>query len=182
MTTKVITGKVRFSYVQVFTPRAASEGDKPKYSVCILIDKDDEKTLNKVRAAIDLAYKEGKAKFGGSLPRSWKNPLRDGDEERDDLPEFENKFFLNANSQRQPGLVDRAREDIIDEDEFYSGCFGRASINFFAFNTSGNKGVACGLNNLQKLADGERLSGSGTTAQEDFDDDFADEDGDDMLD
>lgn len=76
-------------------------------------------------------------------------------------------MFVNANSDNRPGIVDINLNPIIEKEDFYSGCYGRASINFYAFNTNGNKGVACGLNNLQKLADGERLSG-GSSAEEDF--------------
>lgn len=166
--TKVITGKVRFSYATVFEPKAMEEGGKAKYSVCLLIPKDDKKTLDKIRKAIDTAFKEGKAKFGGKLPKNWKNPLRDGDEEREDNPEYEGMMFVNANSARKPGLVDEDLNPILDREDFYSGCYGRASVNFYAFSVSGNKGVACGLNNLQKLEDGERLSGGGASAEDDF--------------
>lgn len=167
--TKVITGKVRFSYAHVFEPHAMEEGQEKKYSVSIIIPKSDKKTVAKIEAAIDAAFKEGQSKFGGKLPKTWKNPLRDGDVERPDDEAYADAYFVNANSSKKPGVVDENTDDIIDRDEFYSGCYGRASINFYAFNVSGNKGVAAGLNNLQKLEDGERLSG-GSTAQEDFGD------------
>lgn len=166
--TKVITGKVRFSYAHVFEPSAIEEGQEKKYSVSIIIPKDDKKTLDKIEAAIAAALEEGKAKFGGKIPKSYKNPLRDGDDERPDDENYENAMFVNANSSRKPGLVDENLDPIIDKDDFYSGCYGRASVNFYAFNVSGNKGIACGLNNLQKLEDGVRLSGGGSTAEEDF--------------
>ena len=121
-----------------------------------------------MKAAIKAALEEGKAKFGGKIPVTYKNPLRDGDAERPDDENYENSYFINANSARKPGLVDENLDPIIDKDDFYSGCFGRASINFYAFNVSGNKGVAAGLNNLQKLEDGVRLSGGGASAEEDF--------------
>lgn len=166
--TKVITGLVRFSYAHVFEPSAIEEGQEKKYSVSILIPKDDKKTISKIEDAIAAALEEGKAKFGGKIPRSYKNPLRDGDEERPDDENYEGHMFVNANSSRKPGLVDKNLDPIIDKDDFYSGCYGRASVNFYAFNVSGNKGIACGLNNLQKLKDGERLSGGGASAEEDF--------------
>jgi len=166
-TTKVVTGKVRFSYANVFEPRAAQEGKKEKYSVSILIDKKDKKTLEKVENAIQAALEAGKAKLGGKIPAKWKNPLRDGDEERPDDEAYEGVMFVNANSDRKPGLVDSDLNPILEREEFYSGCYGRASITFYAFNTQGNKGVACGLNNLQKLDEGDRLSG-GSSAEEDF--------------
>jgi len=175
--TRVKTGKVRFSYANVFKPKAISEDADEKYSISLLIDKDDKKTVAKIEAAIQAAIEEGKSKFGGKIPKNLKLPLRDGDEDRPDDENYENKFFLNANSTRKPGIVDENLEEIISPDEFYSGCFGRATLNFYAFNVNGNKGIACGLQNLQKLEDGERLGGSATSAE----DDFAEDDDDDLL-
>ena len=167
MATKVVTGKVRFSYAHVFEP-SSMEGQKPKYSVSIIISKDDAKTLADVRTAIDEALELGKAnKFGGKLPAVWKNPLRDGDAERPDDEAYKNAFFVNANSDNKPGIVDAAVKPILSQDDFYSGCYGRAGVTFYPFNSNGSKGVACGLQNVQKLADGDRLSG-GSTAEEDF--------------
>ena len=172
---KVITGKVRFSYAHVFEPSAINEDQDKKYSVSIIIPKKDKKTLKKIKAAIQEALEEGKAKFGGSIPKKWKNPLRDGDEEREDDENYEDCMFINAASQRKPGLVDENLDPIMDKEDFYSGCYGRASVNFYPFNVSGNKGVACGLNNLQKLEDGEHLGGGATSAEDDFGDDSDDD-------
>lgn len=174
--TKVVTGKVRFSYVNVFKATAMSEGQDPKYSVQLIISKDDKKTVNRVKKAIEAAYQAGKATYGGKLPKPWKNPLRDGDEERPDDEVYENTYFINANSKQKPGVVDANLQQIIDPGELYSGCYGRASINFYAFNVNGNKGVACGLNNVQKLADGERLGGGASDPEDDFGDDYDDSD------
>lgn len=167
--TKVVTGKVRFCYVNVFEPTAMNEDDTPKYNICILIPKDDAKTLDKINKAIEAAKQAGKAKLAdknGKIPSNLKLPLRDGDDERDDDPAFEGMYFINANSQRKPSIVDKDLNPIMEKEEFYSGCYGRASINFYAFNVS-SKGIAAGLNNLQKLEDGEMLAG-GSTAEEDF--------------
>lgn len=172
---KVITGKVRFSYAHVFEPSSITEDQEKKYSVCCIIPKSDTKTIEKIRKAIKEALEEGKAKLGGKIPTNYKNPLRDGDEERSDDPAFENSYFMNASSTRKPQIVDKDLNEIMDKEEFYSGCFGRASVNFYAFNTAGNKGVAAGLNNLQKMAEGERLAG-GSTAENDFSDDYEDDD------
>lgn len=171
MSTKVITGKVRFSYANVFTPTAIEEGQTPKYSVSLIIPKSDKATLAKIEKAINQAIEEGKAKFGGKIPKNIKTPLRDGDEDRFEDEAYANAMFVNANSVRKPGVVDENLDPIIDPDEFYSGCYGRASITFYAFNAAGNKGIACGLNNLQKLEDGERFDG-GSSAEEDFGDDL----------
>ena len=167
--TKVVTGKVRFCYVNVFEPTAMNEGDAPKYNICILIPKGDAKTLDKIKKAVDAAKQAGKAKLAdknGKIPSNIKFPLRDGDDERGDDPAFEGMYFINANSQRKPSIVDKDLNPIMEKEEFYSGCYGRASINFYAFNVS-SKGIAAGLNNLQKLEDGEMLAG-GSTAEEDF--------------
>ena len=167
--TKVVTGKVRFSYVNVFEPTAMNEGETPKYNVCIIIPKSDTATVDKIKKAIEAAKEVGKAKLAdkaGRIPSNIKIPLRDGDDERSDDPAFANSYFINANSNRKPCVVDRDLNPIMTRDEFYSGCYGRASINFYAFNVS-SKGIAAGLNNLQKLEDGEMLAG-GSTANEDL--------------
>lgn len=167
--TKVVTGKVRFCYVNVFEPTTLNEGDTPKYNICILIPKSDSKTLEAVRNAIEAAKVAGKSKIAdknGKIPTTLKTPLRDGDEERSDDPAFEGMMFINANSTRKPTVVDKDLNPIMSQDEFYSGCYGRASVVFYAFNVQ-SKGIAAGLQNLQKLEDGEMLAG-GSTAEEDF--------------
>lgn len=167
--TKVITGKVRFCYANVFEPTAMNDGETPKYNTCILIPKTDTKTIEKINKAIEAAKQVGKAKLAdknGRIPSNIKIPLRDGDDERGDDPAFEGMYFLNANSTRRPSIVDKELNPIMEKDEFYSGCYGRASINFYAFNVQ-SKGIAAGLNNLQKLEDGEMLAG-GASADEDF--------------
>lgn len=170
--TKVITGKVRFCYANVFTPTAMEGSDKLKYNVCILIDKNDKATIEKIEAAIEEAKSLGIEKIGknGKIPAGIKMPLRDGDLERDEDETFEGCYFVNASSNNKPQIVDKELNAIMSKEDFYSGCYGRASINFYAFNVNGNKGIACGLNNLQKLEDGERLAG-GSDAATDFADD-----------
>jgi hypothetical protein len=164
--TKVVTGKVRFSYANVFQPKSAMEGQPPKYSVSIIISKNDKETIDKINKAIEEAKKEYASLWGGSVPKGLKGGLRDGDAEKDD-PAYANSYFINANSQQKPNVVDAEMNAILDPSEFYSGCFGRASLSFYGYNTSGSKGIGCGLNNLQKLEEGERLGGA-TTAAEDF--------------
>ena len=181
MSTKVITGKVRFSYVNIFKSHAFKDGQDAKYSVCLLIPKEDKATIKKINAAIEEAVQEGIAsKWGGKKPANLKLPLRDGDDERaDEAPEYEGMYFLNANSTQKPGIVDKDLSEILDPDEVYSGCWGRASINFYAFNTNGNKGVGVGLNNIQKLKDDTRLGAARASAESDFGDGFEDYDEDD---
>ena len=179
--TKVITGvNTRWSYVNAWEPKSIN-GGAPKYSVSLIIPKSDTKTLEKIRAAIQAAYEEGQSKLKGngrSVPAisALKTPLRDGDAERPDDEAYANSYFVNANSGTAPGIVDADRNPILERSEVYSGVYGRASINFYAFNSNGNKGIACGLNNLQKLRDGEPLGGKSRA-----EDDFAEEDEDDFL-
>jgi hypothetical protein len=172
--TKIITGKVRFSYAHLFKPVAVSEGQDPKYSVCLLIPKSDKETLRKIKAAVDAAKQLGASLWGGKIPNNLKTPLRDGDEERPDQEEYAGCYFLNATSKQKPGVVDRAKQEVMDSTEVYSGCYGRASLNFYPFSQAGNKGIACGLNNIQKLEDGDFLGGR-SRAEDDFDDAYADD-------
>ena len=178
--TKVITGpKTRFSYLNVNEPKTPLGGGTPKYSVSLIIPKSDTATVAKIKAAIKAAYDEGQSKLKGNskfVPEleDLKTPLRDGDKERKGDEAYEGCYFVNANSTTKPGVVDGDRNPILETSELYSGIYGRASINFYAFNSNGNKGIACGLNNLQKLADGEPLGGHSRA-----EDDFADLDDDD---
>jgi hypothetical protein len=166
---KIKTGMVRFSYVHVFEPSKMDEDSKEKYSVSIIIPKDDKKTLARINDAIEAALEQGKmSKFDGKIPRKYHNPLRDGDEDREDDEAYEDSYFITAKSDRQPGLVDADLQAIMSSDEFYSGCYGRASITFYPYNYNGTKGIAVGLNNLQKLKDGKHLGGSVTSAEDDF--------------
>lgn len=179
--TKVITGpKTRWSYANVWDPKSIN-GGTPKYSVSLIIPKSDVATVKKIEAAIQAAYEEGESKLKGnskSAPslKVLKTPLRDGDLERPDDAAYADSYFINANSASAPGIVDADRQPILERSEVYSGVYGRASINFYAFNSNGNKGIACGLNNLQKIADGDPLGGKSRA-----EDDFADDDDDDFL-
>ena len=178
--TKVITGEVRFSYLHVFDPYAAVQGQEEKYSVCLLIPKSDTKTVKLIQEAVANATDAGQMeKWGGKVPKNLKLPLRDGDTEKDldENPEYAGMWFLNASSKRQPGLVDSHKQDIIDREGIKSGDYGKASINFFAFAASGNNGVGVGLNNLMKTKDGDSLGGTVVSAEDDFEGEFEDEDG-----
>lgn len=173
--TKVVTGVVRLSYEHVWEP-ASVNGSNPKYSVSLIIPKSDTKTIAAINQAIDNAIRDGAAKFGSKIPPkgALKLPLRDGDTEREDEA-YRDAYFINANSTTAPQIVDRSVQPILDRSEVYSGCYARVSINFYAFNSNGNRGIACGLGNIQKVRDGEPLGGK-TSAADDFatdlDDDF----------
>ena len=161
---KVITGKdTRLSFEHVWEP-VSINGGNPKYSTCAAWPKTDEVTTEKVRKAIEAAYHEGESRLKGNgktVPpmTAIKLPLRDGDLDRPDDPAFAGMWFVNANSDRAPGIVDLNCNPILDRDEVYSGCYCRLSLTFYAFNSNGNRGIACGLNNLQKIRDGEHLGG-----------------------
>ena len=166
---KVVTEKVRFSYLHVFEAHAPEEGQKPAYSVCVLVDKRDRKTLIALEKAVEAAKKEGEyTKFEGKIPKNLKLPLRDGDIEKEDDPNFEGKVFFNAKTYNRPGIVDANLQTIIDPEELYSGCYGKVSVNIYPYNYNGKKGIAVGLNNLLKLEDGERLSGGAASPEADF--------------
>ena len=169
---KVITGpNTRWSYANVWEPKSIN-GGTPKYSISLIIPKTDTKIVARIKSAIEAAYLEGEAKLKGNgkaVPplTAIKSPLRDGDIERPDDAAYENAYFINANATTAPGIVDADRNPILTRSEVYSGVYGRASISFYAFNSNGNRGIACGLNNLQKVRDGEPLGGK-ISAENDF--------------
>lgn len=143
---KVITGKdTRWSYANVWEAKSIN-GGTPKFSVSLIIPKTDTVTVQKIKAAIQAAYEEGQAKLKGNgrtVPplTAIKTPLRDGDTERPDDPAYAGSYFINANSATAPGIVDADCNPILTRSEVYSGVYGRASINFYAFNSNGNKGI-----------------------------------------
>jgi len=180
-TTKVITGKARLSFVNIFTPSSINGGDE-KYSVTLMIPKTDKETLRKIKAAVDAAKEIGKtSKWGGKIPNSLDLPLHDGDTEKDleKYPEFAGHYYINAKSNTKPDIAKPIGKDangktklqeIADSTEVYSGCYAKASINFYPFDMKGNRGVAAGLNSIVKMQDGEFLGG-----RSNINDDFADE-------
>jgi|WetSurMetagenome_2_1015567.scaffolds.fasta_scaffold04723_9 hypothetical protein len=186
--TFVVTGLVRFSYCHVVEPQQNDDGTE-KYNVCILIPKKDTKTLEKINKAVENAKIVGKSKLAGKSGKILPNiklPLRDG-EDKPDQPEFNGMMFFNASSNYKPAIVDINGDALMNpKEDFYSGCYGRVSVNFYAFDSNGNKGIAAGLNNIQKVRDGEKLAGA-SNPQQDFegdntystDDNFFDDLGDD---
>ncbi|SFS01576.1 DUF2815 family protein [Anaeromicropila populeti] len=164
--TKVII-PCRFSYLHCWEPQSIN-GSEPKYSVSAIIDKKDKETIKRIQTAIETAKKESAGKWGGKIPSNLKTPLRDGDIDRPEDEAYHNSYFLNANSKQPPQVVDRQVQPVLDQSEVYSGCYGRISVNFYGYSANGNKGIAAGLGNIQKLKDGESL-GARTNAAEDFD-------------
>ena len=163
--TKVIV-PCRFSYLHCWEPDSVNGGD-PKYSVSAIIPKSDTKTINAIKAAVEQAKKDSISKWGGKIPTNLKLPLRDGDIDRPDDEAYANSYFFNANSRQAPQVVDSHVQPILDQNEVYSGCYGKISVTFYGYNSNGNRGIAAGLGNIQKLRDGESLGGR-TTAAEDF--------------
>lgn len=164
--TQVITGMVRFSYAHVFEPYG--DGEDKKYSVSLIIPKDDKLTIDNIKKAMENAHSAGvKSTFKNKKVKDIYAVLRDGDEERPDESVYANSYFINASAKTKPGIVDKYKRAIEDTTEFYSGCYGIASINLYPYNTNGNVGIACGLNNLMKIKDGETLGGR-ARAEDDF--------------
>ncbi|ENY98721.1 hypothetical protein HMPREF1092_03279 [Clostridium thermobutyricum] len=164
--TKVVTGEVRLSYAHIWEP-SAIEGNEPKYSVSVIVSKNDKETLRAIKEAVEEAKETGKGKWNGKIPPVLKTPLRDGDVERPDDEAYAGCYFFNASSKNKPGIVDENVQPILDQSEVYSGCYARVSVNFYAYNANGNKGVAAGLGNIQKIKDGDSLGGA-TRAEDDF--------------
>lgn len=180
MATNVKTGLVRFSYPAVFSPKSV-KGSEEKYSVSIIIKKTDKEQIAAIKKAIQEAWENGRAKgyFKALLIPDEKSPLKDGDNRKNNEgeiiedPAYEGCMYVNAYAKQRPGLVGLdPNKPITNPDEFYPGCYGRVTINFYPYG-EGKKGVACGLNNIQKLKEGDRLDGR-KAASSDFDDDYAD--------
>lgn len=165
--TKVITGiNTRLSYFHGWNPTSINGGPE-RYGTTVLIPKDDTATISAIIRAVEAAIDQGIAKFGKKFEDtdSLKLPLRDGDIERDDEA-YQGHYFLNANSRTAPQIVDRDIKPIIDQDEVYSGCYARVSLNFYAYNVNGNRGIAVGLGNIQKIRDGAPLDGRSSAADD----------------
>lgn len=163
---KVMTPKFRVSFPSVFKARADFEGQEPKFSIVMLFDKATDISALKQLAQSVVLEKWGpdKAKW----PQNLRSPFRDGDVEGNGKDGYTGVIFVRASSKTRPGLVDQEKVQILEESDFYGGCYARATINAFAYDKAGNKGVAFGLQNIQKLADGEPFSGR-TKAEDDFD-------------
>lgn len=176
--TNIRIGEVRFSYANVFAPKANKPGDKEKFSCCIIIPKENKEAIKLINEAVEAAKLAGKSsKWGGRIPANCKSPLRDGDEERFDDPAFTDCYFLNASTTLKPGvrvLENGVQSEAMDSEDFYSGCYGAVTLNFFPYENSGNKGVGAGLGNVIKIRDGKRMAG-GRSADEDFGDLSADD-------
>jgi hypothetical protein len=178
--TEIRIGEVRFGYVHVFEPGTDSSGKPDKYGACLMIPKENKEAIKMIESCIEAAKEQGKVKkWNGRIPSGERmNPLHDGDEERYDKPEYQGMMYLNAKSKNRPGV--RVLEaghlsEPMGEEDFYSGCWGAATVSFFPYDSNGNKGVGVSLGNVIKTRDDEKFSG-GVSADAAFadlaDDDF----------
>ena len=181
LNTKVVTGKIRFSYLHVFKPKLNDDGTPGKYGACLLIPKRDTVTVDKINKAIEAARLGSAELFKGKVPARLRSPMHDGDKEKPNGGEWGEEckgcWVINAGSNNKPGIVDRQMNEIVDPGEFVSGDYGRASLNFFVYNSSGNTGVGCGLNNIQFLSKGVPLAGN-SRPEDDFKDAYEDDEDD----
>jgi len=157
---KLMTPSFRVSFPSVFTPSAGFDGQEAKYSLVMLFEKHTD--LTEMKKAVEDCIKE---KWGVKVPKDLRSPFRDGDEK--ELDGYKGCVFVKASSKQRPGLVDKDLQPIISQDEFYPGCFARATLSVFAYEKSGNRGVSFGLQNIQKLDDGESFLGK-VSPEEDF--------------
>ena len=175
---QITTGKVRFSYVHVFTPNLMPGSNDEKYSVQLLIPKTDKKTLAKIDQAIEAAKAQYRQKNPGKkLPPNLRSTLHDGDGIKDNGDEYNEEchgcMVMNVSNKRRPVVVYADKTPMTEETELYSGCYGRAVINFYVYEYMGKIGVSAALNGIMKLEDGEPLAG-GTVTDSDWDDDYDD--------
>lgn len=166
--TEVLTREVRFSYPKVWEPGSFGTNSKKKYSVSLLIPKSDTVGVAMIQKAIAAAIAIGKADiFKGKTPKTEKIAWRDGDtdETKSDDENYKGHFFLSANSDFKPAIIDKQNKEILIQSDFYAGCYGRALINFYPYVFEGVLGVACGLLAVQKLRDGEAFSARPSDAE-----------------
>lgn len=174
--TKVVFGPCRLSFTHVFNKYSPNGEGDGKYMTNVLIPKSEKKTIKALEQAIEAAKKAGVvSKWGGKEPKKLDMPLHDGDDKDDDV--YQDHFYINAKCKTRPGVVDKSKNPIVDEEEMYSGVWAFVSVTFYAYDASGNRGVACGLNNLMKFKDDDHLGGR-ISADSDFADidDVDDED------
>lgn len=175
--TKVVFGPCRLSYTHLFDKYTPEGGGEGKYMTNVIIPKGEKKTVKALEQAIEEAKKAGVVgKWGGKEPKKLELPLRDGDEKDDEA--YQDALFVNAKCNTRPGIVDKKKQPITDEEEIYSGVWAYVSVTFYAYDVNGNKGIACGLNNVMKFKDDDRLGGR-VSAEADFQA-FGDDDEDDL--
>ncbi len=173
MSTRFVTGKVRLSYAKIMRPGKNEMNGKNEYSAVVLVPKTDTETINGLKAAAKAAIEK---KFGGTPPKGLKNPLRDGDTSTKDDgspmgAEYKGHLFFNCKTdadRNKPSIIDTNGRELIDPDAVVSGDYVKLSVNAYAYDAVGNKGVAFGLNNVLLVAKGEPLGAPRMTAADEF--------------
>lgn len=168
--TQITTNEVRISYEHLIKPYSNQPGAEEKYSVTLLIPKNDIETRQRIDAAIQAAIQEGvTGKWGGMRPAQLGMPIHDGDGPRPSGEEFgaecKGHWVMNASTKVRPEVVDLNLNPILNATEIYSGMFARVNLNFFVYANSGKKGIGCGLGPVQKTRDGEPLGGRVSAAE-----------------
>lgn len=164
----VVTEEVRLSFVNAFEPRAIKEGDEPKYSVTCIIPKSDTKTYERIKAAIQaVAEASAQKHFGGKVPTDPMkiSTLKDGDTDVDSMgelkkntyPEYANSWVIRVSSKNAPKVLNPDKSEMLDQEELYSGCYGKVSMTFFAYSANAKRGISASLGNIMKTRDGEPL-------------------------
>ena len=173
--TKCLIGEARMNFAHVFTPDSFDDKSEPKYSVVLSFPKSDKKLYKTIEAAINECVEKAKSQYGGALPKKFNIiEIQDG-ADWDEKFELEDFYVIKASSSYKPEVVKKAKVmgkvqlvPITDEDEFYSGCYGYASVTFYKYDTGVSKGITCGLNSLLKSRDGEKLGTGSGSAEADF--------------
>lgn len=165
----VVLKNVRLSYANIYTPKSIN-GSDPKYSASIMIPKDNEESIEDVETAIDAAKEYGAENvkgWGGKIPKKLKDTLHDGDDRDDEDPNYEGFMYLTATSKKQPELVNKHGDPIMDNSEIYSGCWVNVVLRFYAYDSQ-SKGVAVELGPIQKVKDDTAFSGGMGSAKDYF--------------
>ena len=160
---KIFTPKFRVSFPNVF-----KEDDNGKYSMAMLFDKKAiaaDPKQSKLWADLKAHIEKAAMDKWGELPPNM--PFRKGEEKEYD-GYGEGVIFINGKSNDRPGLVGADGQPIMAASDFYGGCYAHATINAYAWDYKGKKGVSVGLQNIQKLGDGESFGGGKSKAEDDF--------------
>jgi hypothetical protein len=153
---KFVTGQVRFTNLHLHKPISFIKGAEPKYTVTIIIPKSEKAEIARIKAVYKDVISANEALFSLKPLIKSTAKLKDGDLEEVSLG-YQNSYYLNATTIEKPGVVDIDLNPIIDLAEIYDGCYGRASLTFYPYTTDTGAGIAIGLNNIQKLHDGEKI-------------------------
>lgn len=177
VTVDITTGIGIISFPHLFKETVVKKDDgSDSYETQFIISKSQREDI---RALLIAIKKVGEAKWGDKW-KSVRNPLRDGDKEKDDLtedgstkgekyPERLGCFFFNARSTKPVGVYGRDLSPILDAGVVYGGCKAKISVSFYPYSQQGNHGIGVGLNGVQKIADGESFGNARPSVESMFD-------------